>query len=122
MVRRLLTVTVALFTVTVNCADPPCGLETVIVHVPVFWGVTVAVNVFPFCDGFATATSALLPVPQAALGVTVSELVGTFTVMVTFCANALPVPENVSELGLRLSCPAGPWLPVGNGGGSAPPP
>ncbi len=120
--ERLETVTAALLTVTVNCADPPEPLVSVIVHVPTCWGVTVAVKTLPLCIGFATVTSALLPVPHAASGATVIVFVGTDTTMVTFCANAAPVPENVSELGLTLSWPAGAGVPVVNCGAFAPPP
>lgn len=112
-----------MLTVTVNCAEPPCGLLTVTVHVPEFSGVTLAVNVFPLAVGFATwASSPLVPALQAASGTTVSDAVATFTVIVTVCAYAEPVPENVSELGLRLNWPGGGGLPVGSDGGFVPPP
>ena len=98
-----------LLTVTVNCAEPPCGLLTVMLHVPAFCGVTCAVNVLPFCDGFDTATSApAVPALHAASGVTVSVDVGTETVMVTSCAYAEPVPENESELGAEAQRPGRP--------------
>jgi hypothetical protein len=119
---RLVIVTVPLFTVIVNGAEPPDPLLRVMVHDPTRCGVTVAVKMWPLPDGFETVTSAVAPLPHAASGVTVICDVGTDTVMVTFCAYAEPVPEKVSELGETLSVPGGRASPVGSGGGLAEPP
>jgi hypothetical protein len=94
------TVSEPLFTVNVTVAEPPAELDTVAVQVPAVCGVTTSENVVPEPLGVPKTTMAVGPVPHEPAATEIAFAgSATLLVIVTVCANAAPVPENVTALG-----------------------